>query len=284
MADSRAFSGAAEETAMAYARSLLRTGVASAHALHLNDQLISCVARHQVSPESFQSSLTRFSLAHGADLASEASRAADAFISGLAASAFLPVDEDESLTSAIEAYFGRLAAVARGEMTPNELRSVTSKRLNTAVADELSRAANVWFGFLGTLDEQRGRFAEEYLMTVLRSVDPVGFHGDVVEIAGPVNTTISTVVTFDAAGMDQTIIRCGVSDVRRADGVGPAFIPDLVLTPEEIVLERLRDAHLSLSLWLDEAVYDQGSPYVGALHITRDGAPRLDIPLRITPR
>ena len=47
MADSRVFSGAAEETAMAYVQSLLRTGVASAHALHLNDQLISCVARRQ---------------------------------------------------------------------------------------------------------------------------------------------------------------------------------------------------------------------------------------------
>jgi hypothetical protein len=41
---------------------------------------------------------------------------------------------------------------------------------------------------------------------------------------------------------------------------------------------------MSLSLWLDEAIYERGSPYVGALHITRDGAPRLEIPLRITPR
>ena len=284
MADSRAFSGAAEETAMAYARSLLRTGVASAHALHLNDQLISCVARHQVSPASFQRSLARFAQARGADLASDASRAAEAFISGLTASAFLPVDDDESLTGAVEAHFARLAAVARGEMTPNELRRVTTRRLNTAVADELSRAAGVWFEFLGTLDEQRGRFAEECLMTVLRSVDPVGFHGDVVEIAGPVNTTISTVVTFDGALADRAILRCGVSDVRRADGVGPAFMPDLLLTPDQIVVERARDARLSLSLWLDQAIYEQGSPYVGALHITRDGAPRLEIPLRITPR
>jgi hypothetical protein len=284
MVDSRAFSGAAEDTAMAYARSLLRTGVASAHALHLNDQLISCVARRQVSPEAFQHSLTRFAHARGADLASQASRAAEAFFSGLAASAFLPIEDGETLTGATEAYFAQLAALARGETTPNEFRRVTSKRLNTAVADELSRAAGVWFEYLGTLDEQRGRFAEEYLMTVLRSVDPVGFHGDVVEIAGPVNTTISTVVTFDGADMDRTIVRCGVSDVRRADGVGPAFTPDVVLTPEEIVLERVHDAQLSLSLWLDEAIYDQGSPYVGALHITRDGAPRLEIPLRITPR
>jgi hypothetical protein len=284
MADSRVFSGAAEETAMAYVQSLLRTGVAAAHALHLNDQLISCVARRQVSPDSFQRSLARFAQARGADLATDASRTAEAFISGMAASAFLPVDDDETLTGAVEAYFARLAAVARGETIPNELRRVTSKRLNAAVADELSRAAGVWFEYLGALDEQRGRFAEECLMTVLRSVDPVGFHGDVVEIAGPLNSTISTVVTLDGAGIDRAVVRCDVSDVRRADGVGPAFTPELVLSPEEIVLERAHDAQLSLSLWLDEAIYDQGSPYVGALHITRDGAPRLEIPLRITPR
>jgi hypothetical protein len=284
MADSRAFAGAAEETAMACTRSLLRTAVASTHPLHLNDQLISCVARQQVSPESFQRSLARFALAHGAALAADTSRAAESFITGMAASTFLPVDEGESPTVAIEAHFARLAAVARGELTANELRRATSKRLNAAVADELSRAAGVWFDYLGTLDEQRGRFAEECLMTVLRSVDPVGFHGDVVEIAGPVNTTISTVVTLDAAGIDRAVLRCGVSDVRRADGVGPAFTPDVVLTPDEIVAERMHDAQMSLSLWLDEAIYERGSPYVGALHITRDGAPRLEIPLRITPR
>ena len=284
MADSRAFSGAAEETAMACARALLRTSVSSAHALHLNDQLISCVARRQVSPESFQRSLTRFSLAHGAALGAESARAAEDFIAGLSASAFLPLGDGETSTAAIEAYFARLAAVARGETTPNELRRSTSSRLNAAVADELSRAANVWFDFLGTLDEQRGRFAEEYLMTVLRSVDPLGFHGDVVEIAGPLNTTVATVVTFDTAAIDHAVLRCNVSDVRRADGVGPAFTPQLVLTPDEIVLERAHDAEMSLSLWLDDAIYDRGSPYVGALHVTRDGAPGLEIPLRITPR
>lgn len=284
MADSRAFAGAAEETAMACARSLLRTSVASAHALHLNDQLIACVARQQVSPESFQRSLARFTLARGAALATETSRAAEDFIAGLAASAFLPLGDDETPNRAVESYFERLAAVARGEATPNDLRRSTSSRLNAAVADELSRAANTWFDFLGTLDEQRGRFAEEYLMTVLRSVDPLGFHGDVVEIAGPVNTTVETVVTFDADAIERAVVRCAVSDVRRADGVGPAFTPQLVLTPDEIVLERAHDAALSLSLWLDDAIYDRGSPYVGALHVTRDDAPRLEIPLRITPR
>ena len=121
-------------------------------------------------------------------------------------------------------------------------------------------------------------------MTVLRSVDPVGFHGDVVEIAGPLNTTAATVVTLDGGEMERAVVRCAVSDVRRADGVGPAFIPQLVLAPEEIVLGRERDAQLSLSLWLDETIYDRETPYVGALHLTRDGAPRLEIPLRITPR
>ena len=284
MADSRAFSGAAEETAMAYARSLLRTSVASAHALHLNDQLISCVARRQVSPESLRRSLTRFAHARGSDLADANARAAQSFVSGLAASVFLPRADDETLSGAIETYFARLAALARGEITPNELRRGAANRLNVAIADELSRASNAWFDFLGALDEQRGRFAEEYLMTVLRSVDPVGFHGDVVEIAGPLNTTAATVVTLDGGEMERAVVRCAVSDVRRADGVGPAFIPQLVLAPEEIVLGRERDAQLSLSLWLDETIYDRETPYVGALHLTRDGAPRLEIPLRITPR
>ena len=74
-----------------------------------------------------------------------------------------------------------------------------------------------------------------------------------------------------------------MSDVRRADGVGPAFVPDLVMAPDAIILERDRDVGVHLSLWLDDTIYDAQSPYVGTFQIWRNDAPRLDVPLRITP-
>jgi hypothetical protein len=72
-----------------------------------------------------------------------------------------------------------------------------------------------------------------------------------------------------------------VSDVRRADAIGPAFVPEIVVTPSEIALEADRTANLGVSLWLDDTVFESGARYVGSLHISRDGGERQDVPLSI---
>ncbi|HEX6051098.1 MAG TPA: hypothetical protein VFZ21_17580, partial [Gemmatimonadaceae bacterium] len=167
---------------------------------------------------------------------------------------------------------------------PDAFRRLTRKDTPRTFAEELRRVSRIWFEYLGDLDEERARFADQYLMDVLRTVNPVGFHGDVVELEGAVNTMVSTVVTVDNTLDEPAVIRCGVSEIRRADGVGPAFQPALVIAPEAVVLERDTEGHVELSLRLDDAIYDPGVAYIGALRLVRDGAPRLDVPLRITPR
>ena len=310
MAESREFSIAAEETSAAFTEYLLRTAVASAGALHRYEQLIGCVARRQASPATLEESLARFAELHTGESAARVSAATARLFAGLASSAFLPfaaADDSEPLIStdtsetsdalaslaervadrnrrAASAYYAQLAAVATGETTPDAFRRLTRKDTARTFAQELSRASRVWFEYLGDLDEERARFADHYLMGALRTVNPVGFDGDVVELAGPVNTMVSTVVTVDNTLDEPAIIRCGVSEVRRADGVGPAFAPALVVAPEDVILERDAEGTVELSLWLDDAIYDPGAAYIGALRLVRDGAPRLDVPLRITPR
>lgn len=312
MAESREFSIAAEETSAAFTEYLLRTAVASAGALHRYEQLIGCVARRQASPATLEESLARFAELHAGESAARVSAATARLFAGLASSAFLPFaaadaepplfsdTSDTSNTSdalarfadrvaernrrAVDAYYAQLAAVATGETTPDAFRRLTRKDTARTFAQELSRASRVWFEYLGDLDEERARFADHYLMDALRAVNPVGFDGDVVELAGPVNTMVSTVVTVDNTLDVPAVIRCGVSEVRRADGVGPAFAPALVVAPEDVVLERDAEGSVELSLWLDDAIYDPGAAYIGALRVVRDGAPRLDVPLRITPR
>jgi hypothetical protein len=316
MAEPREFSIAAEETSVAFAEYLLRTAVASAGALHRYEQLIGCVARRQASPATLEESLARFAELHAGESAARVSAATARLIAGLASSTFLPLaaaDDSEPPTStdtsgtsgtsgtsdalarladrvgdrnrrAVDAYYAQLAAVATGETTPDAFRRLTRKDTSHTFAQELSRASRIWFDYLGDLDEERARFADQYLMSVLRTVNPVGFDGDVVELAGPVNTMVSTVVTVDNSRDEPAVIRCEASEVRRADGVGPAFEPALVVAPEDVVLERDAEGSVELSLWLDDAIYDPGVAYIGALRLVRDGAPRLDVALRITPR
>jgi hypothetical protein len=272
MPDTRAFLNATDDIATAYAHFLLRAGVASTHAIHLYEQTIGCVARRQISPDTLQNSLIAAASSRAAASQTNVARAAARFVDGLSSLAVTP-----------DTYFADLAAVAAGTTQPNDFRRTSTKQLNTRLADSLATGARAWFEFLGALEEQRGRFAEEYLIGVLRRANPIGFHGDVVELSGPMNTRLTMTVTLDNTLTDRTVLHCGVSNVRRADGVGPAFTPALVFAPEEIIVEGADEAQLSVSLWLDSAVYQTQSSYVGSLHISRDDAPRLDIPLRITP-
>ena len=272
MADTRDLLNAGDDTAAACAEYLMRSAIASTHALHLYEQVIGCVARRQISPDTLQSSLMRI-----------ASTRATVSQTNVATAAALFIDALSSLDVMRDTYFTDLAAVAAGTKPPADFRRASTKQLNTTLANTLAGGARAWFELLGALDEQRGRFAEEYLIDVLRGANPIGFHGDVVELSGPMNTRLITTITLDNTLTDRAVLHCGVSDVRRADGVGPAFRPALVFAPEDVIVEGADDAQLSVSLWLDGAVYQTQSPYVGSLHISRDDAPRLDIPLRITP-
>jgi hypothetical protein len=272
MADTRELTNAADDVATAYAQYLLRGAVASTHALHLYEQVIGCVGRRQISPDTLQNSLIGFIATRGSASQTNVVAAARRFVDSLA-----------SLGVIDDTYFADLAAVATGDKQARDVRRAHAKQLNTSLASTLSRASAAWFELLGALDEERASFATTYLLDVLRRANPIGFHGDVIELSGPINTKVTTTLTLDNTLAERAVIRCVVGDVRRADGIGPAFIPDLVFAPEAVIVEGADDAELRLSLWLEDAVYTPHSSYVGSLHITRDDAPRLDIPLRITP-
>jgi hypothetical protein len=73
-----------------------------------------------------------------------------------------------------------------------------------------------------------------------------------------------------------------VGDVRRKDGVGPAFLPDVSFAPELAELAPAEETRLVLTVRLDRGRYDTGALYVGMLRITDRGEPLLEVPLRIT--
>jgi hypothetical protein len=305
MAESRDFPGAADDISTAYARFLLRTAAHSTRGMHLCEQVIGCVARRQLTPDSLQASLAQFMQQHADPAAAQTAAAAARFFAGLVSTALLPADPDDlppdvdptDLTAtlgrvadnsaqrnarAMEAYQALIGEVAAGRMTPYKFRRAIGKQYEQFVAGELTRVARLWFEFLADLEDARGSVAEPYLLGELRNAGPLGFDADVVELAGPMNATGSAELSVENTGGGRDVIRCTVGDVRRADGIGPAFLPDIVLTPDELVLDQGRAASLRLSVRLDETIYDAGVPYIGALHFLRDSAPRLQMPLRIT--
>ncbi len=269
MAESRDFADAGAESSTAYAHYLLRASIQSARTLLLVEQVLGCVARRQLAPETLRGTLTRLLEDRGAESTAKAAELIAQFLGGLATSvASLPAD--------------LLARFAAGEMKPNELRQTMAAFYNRGVAEQLGHVARLWFELLGGLEGLSADFAEEYLQAVLASAQPRGFDSGVLDLAAPLGQITSTVMYLESSRQERSVIRCAVSEVRRADGVGSVFMPDVTVTPAELLLDRDAEAAVRLSLRLDEMVYEADVPYIGALHILRDGDSRLDVPLRIT--
>jgi hypothetical protein len=301
MAASSDLADTAAEPSTAYAHYVLRAAAYSVRTLHLYEQLIGCVARRQLAPAALRESLTDFLQERGGDPSLGAEELMARFFAGLATMTFLPADAadpppdfdpadvlgsfqrvaEHAATrneQALQAYQSTLAQFAAGEMTAGQFR----RAVGPSYGSEIGRVARLWFDLLADLEGLRARFAEEYLLGALRNANPIGFDAEVIDLAAPIGTTTSTVLSLENLRDERTVVHCAVSDVRRADGIGPAFMPDIAVTPAELLLDRRRAAGIRLSLRLDETVYEAGAPYIGALQISRDGEPPLDVPLRIT--
>lgn len=271
MAESRDFAGAAVDASMAYAQYLLRTSANSVRTLQLFDQVIGCVARHQLTPDTLARSLASFIESQRVSSERDAQTIAARFVTGLASS------------TALQSYQSRIDEIATGGVTRDASRRGARKEINRATAHELSRTTALWFDLLGDLDDARARSINAFLLHALREAHPLGFDADVVDLTGSMNATASTVVSLENTRTESVTVRCAASSVRRADGIGPAFAANVVITPDELVVDGGDVGDIRLSLDIDSAVFEPGARYVGIFHIDRDGAPRVDVPLRITP-
>ena len=304
MAVSRDFANAATDAYAACAQYLLQVSVHGATTLHLHEQVIGCVARRQLTPDMLRETLMQVVQRRGAESVAETTALAAQLVAALAASRYLPAGEAappafdpadpiawfrrlgaymaERNASALADYQAQLLRLAAGDIKPAELRKTMSAFYKAQTAEELGRLACLWFELLRGIDDLQAAGAHDYLRAVLAQVRPRGFDGDVLDLTGPLGETTSAVMVLENTRDERTAIRCTSGDVRRADGVGPAFTPAITIVPTELSLERDAEAAVQFSLRLDAAVYEAGAPYIGLLQIDRDGESRVDVPLRIT--
>lgn len=293
MPDSGDLTNAAAESITAYAHYFLRSSARSARMLHLYEQVLGCVARRQLAPEVLRDTLTKILQDRGAESAARAARLSARFFAGLATGAtwlpgeagtppaFDPLDPigwwqklgayvADRNARAVRDYHSRLAA---GE---------TGTTMARQIPEQLGQIASLGFELLGGLEELSAEIAEDYFQAVLARVKPIGFDGDVLDLAAGPGQVASTVMYVENTRDEPVVIHGSVGEVRRADGVGPAFPPDVALSPAALRIAPHAEAELRLSLRLDETIYEAGAPYLGALRILRGGEPYLDVPLRIT--
>ena len=183
---------------------------------------------------------------------------------------------------ALRVYRAQLDRVARGEMTPSEVQQSASEQLAQRVPEYLQRLTQIYFDLLNGLNDIRAKYEEAYFRGVLAQAGDEDTDGPVVlSLFGVCGTTVSGSLAVTNTTPKRASISYRVTELRRADGIGPAFVPKLTILPEQPVLSSGEEAMVSLAVQLDAETFETDVPYVGAFNITGGPDLQVEVQLRI---
>ena len=280
----------------AYAHYILRAAQQTARSQSLSYLVLQRVSRGELSPATLRDALTAFAERRGGDYGTRVADASARFFSGLVqiavgaqtppAPTYDPADPYgwyRRLTAyaadlqqrRVDAYREQLERAARGDGAASVAEEDT-RRAN----EQVQALGRLYFELLEKIVEIGAAGEEEYLQTVLANA-PADRDSPVVDLTAPLGESASAIVSLENTRTDRAVIRCMVTDVRRADGIGPSFVPKIVVDPDGLMLDPAQEGRVRLSLTLDADVYAPGADYVGAIQVLRHGEPPLDLPLRI---
>lgn len=301
-----------------YAQYLTRSAAQAARSLKLYQDVMDRITGGNLPPTVFQDMLTSFVQARGALYTDQLAELSMRFFGGLVqvstaysnelaelvlpgspAPAPLPPQYDPAnpvkwyqelsyYTSqlsarAVEGYQTVLERVASGEVKPGRLQEVSSDYLERRLPEMLRRLSGLYFDLLNGLNDLRTNYEEEYLNGILAMANRASQEAEfAMNLIAPLGESASASLSLANTRAEAAVIRYTVSDVRRADGVGPAFAPKIIFRPASLELQPGQEASVTLSLQLDEGDYEPQVLYVGVLQIVRHGEPRLEVPLRIS--
>ena len=247
--ESNAFVSGALQWTFLYGQFVIHAMRQSARTASLSQRVIEHVSQGQVSPANLQESLAAFARSRGGDYA-------------------------KSLSALHEDFLKRLVTISlerAQQRSPFELGPAPE------FVDQLTRLS---FAFLNDLTDLRTKYEEGYLRDALRIGMRAGGHA--ITLVAETGTSVSASLSVAGSTGAPAHVRCIATDVRRGDGVGPAFVPAIVIMPEVLEIEPGGEASVTLSLRLDEDLYQPDALYVGELQLVRGREPRIDVPLRIT--
>ena len=144
-----------------------------------------------------------------------------------------------------------------------------------------ARITRLYFDLLTRLTDLQTTQIDGCLQGLLDAADTGVGSGALALSASPGDTAASSLIV-ENSGSEPLLVSCQATTVRRADGVGPAFVPAIALTPLENTVAPGEELRVHTSLSLDPGVYEPDVLYVGALRLMRQQSLYLEVPLHIT--
>ncbi|HYA17424.1 MAG TPA: hypothetical protein VEF06_08155 [Bryobacteraceae bacterium] len=296
--------GGPADWSVLYSQFMARSTAQSARTLRLYQEVLERVSRGELPPTVFQDHYARFAQAHGAEYSRKLYELGAAFLTGLVRIGAIYSEDAGELAApgispdpnqwswqlseyagrlnarAMKAYRAQLDRVAAGEISPEELQRTASESMSRKLPGYLEQAGHLYFDLLNGLNEIRAQYEDAYFLELLEKEEkepPVVLH-----MKAPLGEVASASLSVSNTTDAPATIRCSASDVRRSDGVGPAFAPQISIASDNIELGPGEEGTLRLSLPLEAGTYDAGADYAGTLFISGQGDVPVEVQLRIT--
>jgi hypothetical protein len=280
---------------------MLRAAQQSSRAQDLYYAVLQRVALGSLTPTAIRETLASFSADYGPSYAEQVGQLAMRFVGGLlqvtgnacdppppydAANAtawFVRLSEyaNSNGRRAVHDYQVNLDRVAAGDLTAPELQAELATDYSRRSADQLQRMAQLYFDLLRSLTELNASAEDEYFTRLLGGGASAPSSEASFHLGGSLGERASAVLTIENTRAEATTVRCVMTDLRRADGIGPAFEPRASIDPDGLLLESGQESTVRVSLQLDPSCFQPGVRYVGAVYVLRRGDERLEIPLQV---
>jgi hypothetical protein len=295
MPDARQFAPAEIATSAACATYLMQASLHGTHFAQRHQQVIDAVSRRQLSPAQVEDTLR--TTADWSTARHRIDAALSSFVQSLSRHPLLPHEHAASApheiavqsaevfershddVHALTALFTKLA---QPDTTASARRRALSRLNVSSTNHTIAEAADAWFALLDALGGATLQALTPALLAALRAAQPIGYDREVIELAGAVSSHTSTELSIENTLERPASLHCHCETVRRADGVGPSFAPQITVSPGRQVLDARNEGAVAISIWLDDTQFAAHTTYVGALSVESDGGTHIRIPLRIT--
>jgi hypothetical protein len=144
-----------------------------------------------------------------------------------------------------------------------------------------AKTADTFLELLMRLEDINTDYGRRYLTSVLGLTrDSEKAEATLAAVAPLGQTATMRFAITNNSDADATV-RCLLTDLRRSDGVGPAFEPDATLTPNNFRLPVGAEEFIQLSVRLAESDFEDGPVYTGGVRVLGVGDAVVEIPLNL---
>jgi hypothetical protein len=215
-------------------------------------------SRGLLTPSTIDTALHEFAIAHGTEYTN-------------------------SLTRLNEDFVNRLVGVLNGRPNRVDPASGTTVPFETVGPPHelFARITRLYLDLLTRFTDLQATHIDRCLQALLDAGD-AGAAAGALALSASLGGTAASSLIVENSGAEPLLVSCHATTVRRVDGVGPAFVPALALTPIEQTVAPGAELRVRTSLPLDPAVYEPDVLYVGAIRLMRQESLYLEVPLHIT--